>query len=102
MKRPFVIALLIVALLFVGAGIMAVIFFGVNEGFGRFSFDANRISATSEESKNYSSEGVTQLEVRNDAGNVNIAGGDGSQIIVAATKTAWGLDQAGADAALKQ
>jgi DUF4097 and DUF4098 domain-containing protein YvlB len=102
MKRPIVIALLIVALLFVGAGIMAVIFFGINEGFDRFSFDANRVSATAEESKNYSSEGLTQLEVQNDAGNVNITGGDVSQITVEASKTAWGLDEAGANAALKE
>ncbi len=102
MKRPIVIALLIVALLFVGAGIMAVIFFGINEGFDRFSFDANRVSATAEESKHYSSEGLTQLEVQDDAGNVNITGGDVSQITVEASKTAWGLDEAGANAALKE
>jgi DUF4097 and DUF4098 domain-containing protein YvlB len=101
MKRPIVIALLIVALLFVGAGIMAVIFFGINQGFDRFSFDENRVSVTAEESKNYSSEGVTRLEVKNDAGNVYITGGDVSQVTVEASKTAWGMDETGANTALK-
>ena len=101
MKRPIVIALLIVALLFVGAGIMAVVFFSINTGFDRFSFDANRVSATAEESKNYSSEGVTKLEVQNDAGNIHITGGDVTQITVAASKTAWGMDEADANAAMQ-
>ena len=101
MKRPIVIALLIVALLFVGAGIMAVVFFSIDSGFDRFSFDANHISVTAEESKNYSAEGVTRLEVQNDAGNIHVTGGDVSQITVAANKTAWGMDEAGAKAAMQ-
>jgi len=100
MRKPIVIALLIVALLFVGAGIMAVIFFGLNRGFDRFSFDTYRISVTTEESKNYSSEGVTRLEIQNEAGNVHIAGGDVGQVTVEATKTAWGMDEVGAETAL--
>ena len=101
MKRPIVVTLLIVALLFVGAGIMAVIFFGINQGFDRFSFETYRVSATAEESKNYSSEGVTKLEVRNDAGNVYITGGDVSQVTVEASKTAWGVNEADANASLQ-
>lgn len=103
MKRPVLITSLIVALVLVCLGIGAVIFFGISRGLPtdlRF-FEANRVSATATESKDYSSEGITSLEVQNDAGDVHITGGDVSQVTVEASKTAWGMDEAGANAALK-
>ncbi|MBK9603054.1 MAG: hypothetical protein IPO36_14635 [Anaerolineales bacterium] len=52
MKRPIVITLLVLALLFVLTGIGAVIFFTVNGGFPTNSpFDRNNVSSVVEESK---------------------------------------------------
>jgi len=52
MKRPVVIALLVVALLFVLAGIGAVVFFTINGGFpANNPFDRRNISSVLEESK---------------------------------------------------
>lgn len=103
MKRPISIVLLILALLLVGAGITAVIFFSFLRGFPVISpFDENRISATVDESKAYASEGVTSLQVQNDAGDVSVLSAEGDEIIVKATKTAWDKTQAEAEKALEK
>lgn len=100
MKRPVVITLLIVALVLVCAGIGSVIFFVLNSGFPSNFFEATLVSASTEESKDYSSEGVTLLEVVDDAGHVRITGGDVSQITVLAEKTAWAINETEANKAL--
>jgi hypothetical protein len=103
MKRTVSIVLLIVALLLVGAGIATALWFGfARGGFVRLPFDANRISAESEESKNYSSEGVTTLKVQDDAGDVSVLSGKGDQITVRAHKIAWGSTQEDAEQVLAE
>ena len=100
MKRPVVITLLIVALVLVCAGIGSVIFFALNSGFPTNFFEGTFVSASTEESKNYSAEGVTKIDVQNDAGHVRITGGDVSQVTVQAEKTAWAVNEAEATKAL--
>lgn len=101
MKRPVVITLLIVALALVCLGIGSVIFFVVNGNLPTNLFVPSLVSAIATESKNYSSEGVTSLEIQNDAGHVRITGGDVSQITVEAEKTAWGVNETAASKALE-
>ena len=101
MKRPVVITLLIVALVLVCVGIGSVIFFVANGGLPTNLFEPNLVSATATESKNYSSEGVTSLDVQNDAGHVRVTGGDVSQVTVEAEKTAWGVSEAEANKSLE-
>ncbi|HVF25543.1 MAG TPA: DUF4097 family beta strand repeat-containing protein [Anaerolineales bacterium] len=102
MKRPFVITLLIVALALVCAGTLAVVFFGFGVGPPTNLFDVERVSATADESKSYTTEGPTSLQVQNDAGDVSVVSGEGDEIIVQATKTAWGSTQAEAEKALEK
>ena len=103
MKRPVVITLLIVALVLVCTGMGTVIFFGLDRGFpgNLFFFEPNSVSATATESKDYALEGVTSLQVQSDAGNVRVTGGDVDKVTIEAQKTAWGSNDADANATLK-
>lgn len=104
MKRPLVIGLLVIALLFVMAGIGAVLFFTVNGGFpANNPFDQNNVSSTLEESKTLKvdAEKSVTLTVTSDAGDVSIVGGDMETVEVKIVKTAYDSNQARADEEVK-
>ncbi|MBI2333505.1 MAG: DUF4097 family beta strand repeat protein [Chloroflexi bacterium] len=104
MKRPLVIALLVIALVFVLTGIGAVLFFAVNNGFaGNSPFDRNNISSIVEESKTLKvdAEKPVTLKVADDAGDVTVTGGDVKTVQVKIIKTAYDSTQAHADAEVK-
>jgi DUF4097 and DUF4098 domain-containing protein YvlB len=98
MKKPIVIVLLTLALVFVLAGIGAVIFFASN-GFSISSIDLDgpKVSATAEESKTLKVDGPVSLKVVDDAGDVIITGADVKEVTVMITKTGYGKSQAQAD-----
>jgi len=100
MKRPVVITLLVAALLFVLAGIGAVIFFTINNG-GGFVFDQSLTSATAEESKSLKVDGPVTLKVDDDAGSVTVVGSDVEKVEVKVVKTANASKQAFAEENLK-
>ncbi|MCI0556645.1 MAG: DUF4097 domain-containing protein [Anaerolineae bacterium] len=100
MKRPISIVLLIVALLLVCAGIAAVVFFTFGQP--EFAFVQYVEIASAEESESYASEGVSKLQVQNDAGDVSVVSGEGDEIVVQATKTAWRRTQDEAEKALEK
>lgn len=100
MKRPITIALLIVALLLVGAGISAVIFFGFLGGFSTNNpFDVRNITSTVEESKTLAvdTDKLLTLKVVNAAGAVTVTGADVEEVEVTVMKTAYDSTQARAD-----
>ena len=104
MKRPLVIALLVIALAFVCLGIGAVIFFAANDGFATNSpFDRRNIASTLEESKTLkvNPEKPISLSVINASGEVTVRGGDVDTIQVDTVKTAYDSTQARADQELK-
>lgn len=104
MKRPIVIALLILALLFVGAGISAVIFFSFLGGFPTNNpFDIRNIPSVLEESKtlNVDTGRPLTLNVISDAGDVTITGTDAKTVQVKVIKTAYDSTQARADEEVK-
>lgn len=100
MKRPIVITLLVVALLFVLTGIGAVAYFAINNG-GNFAFDQNLVSATAEESKSLNVDGPVTLTVNDAAGDVTIVGGDVKKVEVKVVKTGNAPTQTRADQDLK-
>lgn len=104
MKRPVVIGLLVVALLFVLVGIGAVVFFaarGSNVNF--FSFGPSQVSATTEEAKTLKIDAKKTLTliVADAAGDVTVTGADVDKVEVKVVKTAYDNTQAGADQELK-
>jgi hypothetical protein len=104
MKRPLVIALLVVALALVCLGIGAVIFFTANDGFATNSpFDRRNIASVLEESKtlNVDAKKPISLSVINAAGDVTVRGGDVDTVQVNAVKTAYDSTQARADQEVK-
>ena len=104
MKRPFVIALLVIALAFVCLGIGAVVFFAANNGFPTNSpFDTRNISSVLEESKTLKVDAgkPITLDVTTDAGDVTITGGDVDSVQVKAVKTAYDSSQSRADQEVK-
>lgn len=101
MKRPLVIALLVVALLFVLAGIGAVLFFTFDRGGTGFIFDRSLVSATVEESKTLNVEGPVTLIVQNDAGDITITGGESEKVEIKIVKTGYAITQARAEEDLK-
>jgi len=104
MKRPVIIALLIVALVLVCAGIGSVIFFAANGGFrANNPFDQRNISSILEESKTLKvdTEKPLTLKVIDHAGAVTITGADVENVQVKAVKTAYDSTQARADAEVK-
>ncbi len=104
MKRPIIIALLVVALLLVLAGIGAVAFFAANGGFPTNNpFDRRNISSQLEESKTLKvdkSKPLT-LTVADDSGGVTVTGADVDTVQLKAVKTAYDSTQARADAEVK-
>jgi hypothetical protein len=104
MKRPFVIALLVVALTFVCLGIGAVIFFTANGGFPTNNpFDRRNISSQLEESKTLKvdAEKPLTLNVATASGDVTITGADVKTVQVNVVKTAYDSTQARADQEVK-
>jgi DUF4097 and DUF4098 domain-containing protein YvlB len=104
MKRPIIIALLVVALLFVLAGIAAVVFFAANGGFPNNSpFDRNNIPSQLEENKTLKvdSKKPIALDVQSAAGAVTVTGGDVDTVQLKVVKTAYDSTQARADAEVK-
>jgi DUF4097 and DUF4098 domain-containing protein YvlB len=104
MKRPVSIALLIVALLLVGAGITAVIFFSFLRGFPTNNpFDVRNISSALEESKTVKvgAGKPLNLKVVDAAGEVTITGADVDSVQVRVVKTAYDSSQARADEEVK-
>src|SRR5215208_2536416 len=104
MKRPFIIALLVIALMLVLLGIGAVIFFTANGGFATNSpFDRRNIPSVLEEDKTLKvdAEKPLTLIVADDSGGVTITGADVSTVQVHVVKTAYDSTQARADAEVK-
>ena len=104
MKRPITIALLIVALLLVGSGISAVIFFSFLRGFSTNNpFDVRNISSEVEESKTLAvdTDKLLTLKVVDAAGEVTITGAEVEEVEVKVVKTAYDSTQARADEEVK-
>jgi len=104
MKRPIIIALLIAALVFVFAGIGAVIFFTANGGFQTNNpLDRRNIPSVLEESKTLkvdSGKPLT-LKVADAAGDVTVTGAEVETVQVKVIKTAYDSSQARADEEVK-
>ena len=102
MKRPIVIVLLTIALVFVLAGIGGVLFFAVRGG--GFPTDilpnSTSFSAEAEESETLQVDGAVTLKVVDDAGDVTITGADVEEVTVNVTKTGYGRNQAQAEEVL--
>lgn len=104
MKRTISIALLIVALLLVGAGISAVIFFSFLGGFSTNNpFDVRNIASELEESKTLQvdSDKPLTLKVFDAAGEVTVIGADVEDVEVKVIKTAYDSTQARVDEEVK-
>ena len=103
MKKPVVITLLIVALVFVCAGIGAVAFFSIRGNGGDFFTGRVQSSATEEESKTLKvdAKSPVTLNVNDDAGSVTVIGADVDSVQVKAVKTAHATTQARADEEVK-
>jgi len=104
MKRPIIIGLLATALLLVCAGIGAVIFFTVSNGFPTNNpFDHNNISSSLEENKTLKvdSEKPITLKVDSMAGDVSVTGADVNSVEVKVIKTAYDSTQTRADEEVK-
>lgn len=104
MKRPLIIALLVVALGFVCLGIGAVIFFTANGGFPTNNpFDRRNISSQLEESKtlNLDTGKPLTLKVVDDSGDITVTGANVDTVQVRVVKTAFDSSQARADQEVK-
>ena len=103
MKRPLIIVLLTIALVFVLAGIAAVVFFAVNGGFTNNPFDVPLFSAQVEENKALKVDTAQPLTLNmtNKWGDVTITGADVDTVQVKAIKTAYAKSQARADEEVK-
>lgn len=99
MKKLIIIILLVLALLLVLAGIAAALFFPI---VGReVGFSRSLVYATAEENKTLNVKGPLTLKVQDDAGKVNIVGGDGQNVTVTIVKTGAATTQAAAEKDLK-
>lgn len=98
MKRPLVIALLVLALLFVLAGIGAVAFFALRAPDFAI-FDVPLVTASAEESETLKidTKKPVTLKVDNDAGDVSVVGGDVEAVEVRIVKTGYAATEAGAE-----
>jgi len=98
MKRPLVIALLVLALLFILAGIGAVVLFALRAADFAI-FEVPLVSATAEESKSIKvdTDKPVTLNVNNDAGKVSIVGADVEAVEIQIIKTGYAPTQAGAE-----
>jgi len=87
MKKPLVITLLVLALLFVLAGIGIVVVFTVNNA-GTFLEEQRRVTVTAEESKTLEVEdGPVSLIVNDVAGDVTVVSGDSNIVEIQVVKT---------------
>jgi len=95
MKRPVVIALLVIALVLVCAGIGSVLYFANNFQTNN-PFDRNNIAFMVEESKilKVDAEKPVTLNVADAAGDVTVTGGDVETVQVKVVKTAYDSTQA--------
>jgi DUF4097 and DUF4098 domain-containing protein YvlB len=64
------------------------------------AFDFNLVSAEADEEQRFAVTGPATLTLDNKAGRVQVIGGAANEIVVSLHKTAWGADQAAAEAAL--
>jgi hypothetical protein len=97
MKKTIVITLLVLALLFVLAGIGTVVFFTVRN-VGSFVLEQSYVSVTAEESKSLKvEEGTVRLVVNDGAGNITVIGSDGDTVEVEVIKTGSAPTQARAE-----
>jgi DUF4097 and DUF4098 domain-containing protein YvlB len=105
MKSKWIIAsVLIVALIALCGASLYAVWAGVQmvqDSGVRFHLNANTTSAKATETKSLTVSGPADLTVVNDFGEVNLASGADEQISVKAEKTAWGNNDAEAQAALK-
>lgn len=103
MKRTIVIILLAFALLFVLAGIAAVVIFTTNGFQTNNPFDVRNISSTLEESKTLKvdTKKPVTLQIVDDAGEVTVIGDDVNTVQVKAVKTAYDSSQSRADQEVK-
>ncbi|MBI5351022.1 MAG: DUF4097 family beta strand repeat protein [Chloroflexi bacterium] len=103
MKRPIVITLLVVALLFILTGIGAVVFFSLRGNGGNFFTGRMQSFATLEESKTVKVDAKEPviLNVLDSAGSVTVIGADVDSVQVKAVKTAYATTQARADEEVK-
>jgi DUF4097 and DUF4098 domain-containing protein YvlB len=103
MKKPLIIIPLILALLAVCGAIVAVLWFTLGIGINNIDFfRLPSVSATADETKQYTVNGPANLIVESNAGDIHVTGGDGKEIVVAMHKTAWGLTEKSAQDALRQ
>lgn len=102
MKRPIVIVLLTLALVFVLAGIGAVMYFAAHPILTGVTFDDGpRITASAEENQTLDVDGPVSLKVVDDAGDVTITGADVEEVSIDITKTGFGRNQAQAEELLE-
>ena len=101
MKRPIVIVLLTIALVFVLAGIGAVLFFTISNTSPDFLNDAFTTTATAEETQTLDVTSPITLKVLNEHGDVTVFGADVDTVTVDVTKTGFGTTQSQADASLE-
>jgi DUF4097 and DUF4098 domain-containing protein YvlB len=99
MKRPIVITLLIIAMVFVCLGIGAVIFFAFDGFPANNPFDRNNIASTLEENEtiDVDTEKPITLKVIDNAGSVTITGSEVETVQVRVVKTAYDSSQERAD-----
>jgi len=101
MKRPIVIVLLTIALVFILAGIGAVLFFTISNTSFDFLNDAFTTTATAEETQTMEVKSPITLIVLNEHGDVTVVGADVDTVTVDVTKTGFGSTQSQADKALE-
>jgi DUF4097 and DUF4098 domain-containing protein YvlB len=86
------------------AGILAVTWGGLAwaraTGLRVTAFDFDLVSAEADEEQRFAVTGPATLNLDNEAGGVQVVGGAAGEIVVSLHKTAWGADQAAAEAAL--
>jgi len=100
MKRPLIIVLLTLALVFALAGIAAVMFFTISNTSLDFVNDDFTTTATAEESQSLGVTSPITLKVLNEHGDVTVIGSDVDTVTVDVTKTGFGTTQSQAEASL--
>jgi DUF4097 and DUF4098 domain-containing protein YvlB len=105
MRNKWLIASLLSLVLVGLCGAILAVFWGSigllrRDGLRFVAFDDANVSAETTEEQRFSVSGPASLNLGNVVGDVQVTGGAGSEIIVTAHKTAWGTDDADAQAAL--
>jgi DUF4097 and DUF4098 domain-containing protein YvlB len=105
-RKWFIVLPLVVLELLLCAGILAVLWGGVRwvqaRGLQISAFAGDRVSAEADEAQTLAVSGPATLKLDNAAGTVTLTGGAGHEVVISAHKTAYGADQAQAEAALAQ